>query len=50
LTYVNINGEGQVITVGTSIASCHDEAELGFIAKVKPKQTGRHLEKIIINK
>ncbi len=44
LTYVNVDGEGQVITVGTSVAGCHYEAELGIIAKVKPKQTRRHLK------
>jgi hypothetical protein len=43
---VNVDGEGQVITIGTSVAGCHHETELGIVAKVKPKQTRRHLKKV----
>lgn len=39
MTYVNIYGEWQVITVGPSITGCHYETELGFVAKVIAEHT-----------
>ena len=43
MTYVDTDGEGQIITGGTSLARCHDEAEFRIVVEVVSEQARRHL-------